>query len=361
MKNRMETFRIAVLPGDGIGPEVVRQTVKVLQRVSALFSFQVELKEAPIGGAAFDLYKTPLPEDTLKLARNSEAVLLGAVGGPKWDNLPVPERPEQALLGLRAGLGLFANLRPACIYPPLSAASPLKPEIVRDVDIMVVRELTGGLYFGRPRGIRELEQGEVGINTLSYQTFEIERIARTAFDLARGRRKKVSSVDKANVLESSQLWRKVVTRVHKDYPEIELEHIYVDNCAMQLIREPRQFDVLLTGNIFGDILSDEAAMLTGSIGMLASASLGGKVGLFEPVHGSAPDLAGKDLANPLATIISLALLLEYGLKKPEAARRIEKAVNNLLQKGYRSKDIYTPGDKLVGTKEMGELVLRELG
>jgi 3-isopropylmalate dehydrogenase len=352
---------IAVLPGDGIGPEVVTQAVMVLERIATQFGHKFEFRTADVGGAAIDRTGGPLPEATLQLAKNSDAVLLGAVGGPKWEGLDYTVRPERALLRLREQLGLYANLRPAKLYPMLAEASTLKPEVILGIDLLVVRELTGGIYFGQPKGIEKTPDGERGFNTEVYTTGEIERIAKTAFEAARKRRRKVTSVDKANVLESSELWRRVVINVAKRYPEVELHHLYVDNCAMQLVRNPSQFDVLVTTNLFGDILSDEAAMLTGSIGMLPSASLGGKVGMFEPIHGSAPDIAGKDLANPIATVASAAMMLAYAFNLDKEATAIEQAILRVLEKGYRTKDIYSEGTTLIGTQEMGRMILEELG
>ena len=362
----MKSHKIAVLPGDGIGSEIVGEAVKVLKAIGKQHNIKFDLHEALVGGASIDKFGKPLTDDTLKLAKGSDAVLLGAVGGPKWEGLDYSIRPERALLALRKELGLFANLRPAKIYPVLADASTLKKEVIDGVDIMVIRELTGGLYFGTPKGVTKLPDGtERGVNTMVYTTPEIERIAKIAFDVARKRRKKVTSVDKANVLETTELWRKVVIRVHKDYHDVELSHMYVDNCAMQLIRNPKQFDVIVTENTFGDILSDEAAMLTGSIGMLPSASLGGKVGLYEPIHGSAPDIAGTDKANPIATILSVAMMLRFSFNLTEAADGIEKAVEKILNKGFRTADIYQPlgqpGMKLVGCKGMGEAIIKEVG
>ncbi|MDP2681293.1 MAG: 3-isopropylmalate dehydrogenase [Deltaproteobacteria bacterium] len=353
-----KSYRIAVLPGDGIGPEIVGEAVRVLRVIGKRHKICFELEEALVGGASIDKYGVPLTHETLKLAKESDAVLLGAVGGPKWEGLDYSIRPERALLALRKELGLFANLRPVKIYPVLSDASTLKKEVIEDVDIMVVRELTGGLYFGAPRGVEKLPDGtERGINTMIYTTPEIERIAKVAFDVARKRRKKVTSVDKANVLETTELWRKVVTKAHKDYQDVELNHMYVDNCAMQLIRNPKQFDVIVTENTFGDILSDEAAMLTGSIGMLPSASIGGKVGMYEPIHGSAPDIAGQDKANPIATILSAAMMLRFSFNLIDAASDIERAVEKVLNKGFRAADINQHGMKLVGCKDMGEAII----
>ena len=356
------TKKIAVLPGDGIGPEVVAEAVKVLERLRREFGLKIEMETALVGGAAYDAQGKPLPEATLKLAQAADAVLLGAVGGPKYDELPRALRPEKALLGLRSELKLFANLRPAILYPQLASASTLKPEIVAGLDILIVRELTGDIYFGEPRGVRTLANGErQGFNTMVYAEHEVARVARVAFDAARKRRKKICSVEKANVLETSGLWREVVVRVARDYPDIELSHMYVDNAAMQLVRAPKQFDVIVTGNIFGDILSDEAAMLTGSIGMLPSASLdAANKGMYEPIHGSAPDIAGKGVANPLATILSVAMMLRYTLNEAALAARVEKAVSNVLDQGLRTGDIYTEGTKKVGTKEMGDAVVTAL-
>jgi len=354
-------YKIAVLPGDGIGKEITPEAVEALKKVGGKCGLSFEFEEALIGGCAIDATGGPFPELTQRLVKASDAVLLGAVGGPKWEGLDYSIRPERGLLGLREVLGTFANLRPAKVYPMLADASTLKKEVIEGIDIMVVRELTGGLYFGRPKGIEKLPDGtERGVNTLTYTTPEIERIAKVAFDVAGKRRKKVTSVDKANVLESTELWRRVVSEVHKGYPDVELGHMYVDNCAMQLIRNPRQFDVIVTENMFGDILSDEASMLTGSIGMLPSASVGGKVGIFEPIHGSAPDIAGQDKANPIATILSVAMMLRYSFNQEKAADVIEEAVLKVLEKGYRTGDIMQPGMKLVGTREMGRLVREEI-
>ena len=354
--------KIAVLPGDGIGPEVVAEAVKVFERLRRDYGLKIELETAPVGGAAYDQVGQPLPPATLQLAQAADAVLLGAVGGLKYDTLPRALRPEKALLGLRSELKLFANLRPAILYPQLASASTLKPEIVAGLDILIVRELTGDIYFGEPRGVRTLANGErQGFNTMVYAEHEVARVARVAFDAARKRRKKICSVEKANVLETSGLWREVVVRVARDYPDIELSHMYVDNAAMQLVRAPKQFDVIVTGNIFGDILSDEAAMLTGSIGMLPSASLdAANKGMYEPIHGSAPDIAGKGVANPLATILSVAMMLRYTLNEAALAARVEKAVSNVLDQGLRTGDIYTEGTKKVGTKEMGDAVTAAL-
>ena len=361
-------MKIAVLPGDGIGQEIVPQAVAVLEAVGKKFGCQFEFQNAVVGGAAIDQFGKPLPEETLRLALDADAVLLGAVGGPKWEGLDYSIRPERALLGLREKLGLYANLRPAKLFPMLADASTLKREVIDGIDLLVIRELTGGIYFGKPRGIEKYEGGERGINTEVYTTPEIVRIAKVAFEMARKRRKKVMSVDKANVLEATELWRRVVIEVHKGYPDVALLHMYVDNCAMQLIRNPKQFDVLVTTNLFGDILSDEAAMLTGSIGMLPSASMGGKggettglKGMYEPIHGSAPDIAGKDMANPIATILSAAMMLQYSFNLDKEAAAIEEAVLRVLEAGYRTADIYSEGTKKVGTKEMGRRVIEQLG
>ncbi|WP_028989192.1 3-isopropylmalate dehydrogenase [Thermithiobacillus tepidarius DSM 3134] len=354
--------KIAVLPGDGIGPEIVAEAVKVLAYLRDEQGLDISMAEAPVGGAAIDATGVPLPDSTLQLALNADAVLLGAVGGPKWEPLPHAVRPERGLLGLRKRLDLFANLRPATVYPQLVAASPLKPELVSGIDILVVRELTGDIYFGEPRGVERLPDGSRrGYNTMVYSEAEIARIAHVAFKAARGRQKKVCSVDKANVLETTELWREVVTEIgRRDYPDVELSHMYVDNAAMQLIRWPRQFDVIVTGNIFGDILSDEASQLTGSIGMLPSASLGDKYGMYEPIHGSAPDIAGQGIANPIATILSAAMMLRYSLNEPVWAERIEAAVSRVLDQGLRTPDIYAEGTRKVGTAEMGDAILAAL-
>jgi 3-isopropylmalate dehydrogenase len=356
------TKKIAVLPGDGIGPEVVAAAVQVIERLRGEFGLQVEIESAPVGGAAYDQQGQPLPEATLKLAQQADAVLLGAVGGPKYDTLPRELRPEKALLALRAKLNLFANLRPAILYPQLASASSLKPEVVAGLDILIVRELTGDIYFGEPRGITTLANGErQGFNTMVYAEHEIERVVRVGFEAAQKRGNKLCSVEKANVLEVSGLWREVVERVAKAYPQVAVSHMYVDNAAMQLVRAPKQFDVIVTGNLFGDILSDEAAMLTGSIGMLPSASLDtANKGMYEPIHGSAPDIAGRDLANPLATILSVAMMLRYTLGAPALAERIERAVSKVLDAGLRTGDIHTDGMKKVGTKEMGAAVAAAL-
>jgi len=354
------SFSIAVLAGDGIGIEIVPEAVKVLEAMGRLHGLAFNFKEATVGGGAIDRFGRPLPDETLSVAKQADAVLLGAVGGPKWDGLDSSLRPEKALLGLREELGLYANLRPARPFAQLIDASTLKREVIEGTDLLVVRELTGGIYFGEPRGIKPYRNEERGINTEVYTTKTISRIAKIAFEAARKRRRKVCSVDKANVLESSALWRKVVAEVHKDYSDIELSHMYVDNCAMQLIRNPKQFDVIVTTNMFGDILSDEAAMLTGSIGMLPSASIGGRNAMYEPIHGSAPDIAGQDKANPLATILSTAMMLNYSFEQGKAASEIEQAVLGVLDQGFRTADIASPGTKLVGTKEMGNLVVKQL-
>nr|VFJ48757.1 MAG: 3-isopropylmalate dehydrogenase [Candidatus Kentron sp. DK] len=360
------TKTILLLPGDGIGPEVTAQAKKILDTLRAAGRLDVRLEHALIGGCAVDAQGTPLPDETLALAREADAVFLGAIGGPKWDRLERHLRPEQGLLGIRSGLGVFANLRPAALHPRLAGASSLKPELVSGLDILIVRELTGGIYFGRPRGIRLTEEGErEGFNTLVYRESEIARICRVAFDVARQRNRpegaRVCSVDKANVLETSGLWREVAEEIAKEYPDVALSHLYVDNAAMQLVLAPKQFDVIVTSNLFGDILSDLAAMLTGSIGMLPSASLdrAGK-GLYEPIHGSAPDLAGRNIANPLATILSVAMMLRYSLGEAALADLIEAAVSRVLEQGLRTTDIAAPGDSAVGTEEMGDAVVAAL-
>jgi 3-isopropylmalate dehydrogenase len=358
----MKVFKLLVLPGDGIGTEIMGEAVTVLDVISKKYDIAFDMTEGLVGGASIDAEGTPLTNEILDVALDSDAILLGAVGGPKWEGLDYEIRPERALLGLRKELELFANLRPARIYDSLINASTLKREVIEGVDIMVIRELTGGLYFGEPRGVETLPDGtKRGVNTLVYTTSEIERIAKVAFEVALKRGKRLMSVDKANVLETTELWREVVIEVSKDYPDVELSHMYVDNCAMQLVRDPRQFDVILTENTFGDILSDEAAMLTGSIGMLASASLGsGKGAMYEPIHGSAPDIAGKDVANPIATILSVAMMFRYSLNMIDAANDIECAVHSVLDKDIRTADIYTEGTKKVGCREMGEAILQEL-
>lgn len=357
------TKKILVLPGDGIGPEIVTEAVNVLEAAKAKFNLNIELDNALVGGAAYDEFGSPLPDVTMEKAKSADAILLGAVGGPKWDNLEDRElRPEKGLLGLRSGLELFGNLRPAILYPQLADASSLKPEIVSGLDILIVRELTGGIYFGQPRGIRTLENGErEGYNTYVYNESEIRRIAKVAFESAQKRGKKLCSVDKANVLEVTVLWREIMEQEAKNYPDVELSHMYVDNAAMQLVRAPKQFDVMVTGNMFGDILSDAAAMLTGSIGMLPSASLDkNNKGMYEPCHGSAPDIAGQGIANPLATILSASMMLRYSLGEVEAADAIEAAVSRVLDQGLRTADIYSDGMKKVSTAEMGAAVVAAL-
>ena len=355
-------MKVAILPGDGIGPEIIAQARKVLSRLE----LKLETQEAPVGGAAYALHGEPLPAATLAVAKEADAILFGAVGDPRYDNLERSKRPEQAILGLRKALGLFANLRPAQVHPELASASALKSEVVAGLDILIVRELTGDIYFGKTKGIRAADDGgREGFDTMRYKESEIRRIARVAFEAARRRKKsgsaRVCSVDKANVLETSQLWREVMTAEGKNYPDVELSHMYVDNCAMQLVRNPKQFDVIVTGNLFGDILSDEASMLTGSIGMLPSAALDahGK-GLYEPIHGSAPDIAGKGIANPLATILSAAMMLRYSLGQERAAARVEQAVTKVLRAGLRTADIHVPGTRRVGTEEMGDAVAAAL-
>lgn len=354
--------KIMILPGDGIGPEIVEQARRVLEKVNQTFSIGLEFVEELIGGASIDVHGEPLTDAAIERARNCDAILLGAVGGPKWDTIDRAIRPERGLLKIRSQLGLYANLRPALLYPQLVGASSLKPEVVSGLDILIVRELTGGIYFGEPRGIRTLDSGErEGYNTYKYSESEIERIGRTAFDMARKRHKKVCSVDKANVLEATILWREVMDRLAPEYPDVELSHMYVDNAAMQLVRAPKQFDVLVTGNMFGDILSDAAAMLTGSIGMLPSASLNEQGrGMYEPCHGSAPDIAGQDVANPLATILSASMMLRYSLGEAAAADAIEVAVGKVLDEGLRTADIHTEGCEKVGTRQMGDAVLQAL-
>jgi len=354
-------MKIAILPGDGIGPEIIAQAVRVLQKLNLGIVFE----EAPVGGAGYEASGDPLPAATLKLAKEADAILFGAVGDPRYDKLERAKRPEQAILGLRKALGLFANLRPAQVHPELAGASALKAEVVAGLDILIVRELTGDIYFGEPKGIRKKEgrhgSEREGFDTMRYSESEVRRIARVGFEAARKRSRKLCSVDKANVLETSQLWREVLAQESASFPDVALSHMYVDNCAMQLVRNPKQFDVIVTGNLFGDILSDEASMLTGSIGMLPSASLdaNGK-GLYEPIHGTAPDIAGQDVANPLATILSAALMLRYSLGQAPAAARVEQAVSKVLQSGLRTADIFTPGTRRVGTKEMGDAVLAAL-
>ncbi|ABC29238.1 3-isopropylmalate dehydrogenase [Hahella chejuensis KCTC 2396] len=354
--------QVLILPGDGIGPEIVAQARNVLDVVNNKFSLGLTFTEGLVGGAAIDTTGVPFPEETLATAEAADAILLGAVGGPKWDKLDMAIRPEKGLLGLRSGLELFANLRPAILYPQLAEASSLRPEVVAGLDILIVRELTGGIYFGKPRGVRTLENGErEGFNTYVYSESEIRRIGRVAFEAAQKRNKRLCSVDKANVLEVTVLWREVMDELAKEYPDVELSHMYVDNAAMQLVRAPKQFDVIVTGNMFGDILSDEAAMLTGSIGMLPSASLNaaGK-GMYEPCHGSAPDIAGQNMANPLATILSAAMMLRYSLAAEDAAAAIEQAVSDVLDQGLRTRDIAGSSGESVSTQAMGEAVARVL-
>jgi 3-isopropylmalate dehydrogenase len=360
-----EISDILILPGDGIGAEVVPVARSVMEAAAGLDGLRLRFREALVGGVAIDATGEPLPAETLELAKSSRAVLLGAVGGPRWDDLPTLQRPERGLLGLRSGLELFANLRPALLFAPLAEASSLKPELVADLDILIIRELTGGIYFGEPRGVEVVDNERRGYNTYVYAEHEIERIARVAFELAQKRQGRLCSVDKANVLEVTQLWREVVDQVSGDYADVELSHMYVDNAGMQLVREPKQFDVLVTGNMFGDILSDVAAMLTGSLGMLPSASLASDgTGMYEPVHGSAPDIAGQDKANPLATILSVAMMFRYSLDAPRGAAAIEQAVSRVLAAGYRTADILPAradsGLRLVGTREMGDRVIEQL-
>ena len=356
-----QNYTIALLPGDGIGPEVIKEAVKVLGSLERGLELKLTLNEGPVGGAAYEVDRHPLPPETLKTAQEADAVLLGAVGGPKWEKIDFSLRPERALLGLRSNLKLYANLRPAKIFPALVDASSLKRELVDGLDIMVIRELTGGIYFGEPRGVELLADGtRRGFNTLVYTEEEIKRIARVAFDVARKRNKKVMSVDKANVLEVTGLWREVVSEVHEEYKDVVLEHMYVDNCAMQLVRAPKQFDVIVTTNMFGDILSDEASMLTGSIGMLPSASIGGNTAMYEPIHGSAPDIAGMGLANPLATILSVGMMFKYSFGLEEVNAKIESAVEAVLDQGVRTRDIMSNKMTEVSTQEMGDKVVAEL-
>lgn len=357
-----KTKEITVLPGDGIGPEVTREAIKILETVCKRHGYTLKSRSFPVGGASIDRYGRPLTEKTLEACKKSNAVLLGAVGGPKWDDQPKDKRPESALLALRKELDLYANLRPIKTYRSLLDASPLKLEIVENVDIMIVRELTGGIYFGRPRLIEQTESGERAVDTKVYTTEEVERVAHTAFETATVRKRKVISVDKANVLDSSRLWRRTVEEAANQWPEITLDHMLVDNCAMQLIRYPKQFDVILTGNMFGDILSDEASMITGSIGMLPSASIGEEYAMYEPVHGSAPDIAGENKANPLATIASVAMMCRYSLDMPDAAQEIEEAIESALNDGFRTADISSQPEKeyLADTSEMGSAVLKHL-
>jgi 3-isopropylmalate dehydrogenase len=362
MEAMKKALKVTVLPGDGVGPEVVREGVRVLEAVARMYSVSLSMEEGVVGGAALERCGVPLPEDTLSKVLRSDAVLLGAVGDGRWAEGDYALRPEKGLLELRRRMRLFANLRPVRVYPQLIEVSALKPDRVQGTDVLIVRELIGGLYFGEPRGIETTPHGEQrAFNTMEYSAGQIERVARLAYSLAAGRRKRLTSVDKANVLEVSLLWRKIVTELGSDYPEVTLEHLLVDNCAMQLVRDPRQFDVILTENLFGDILSDEAAMIAGSIGMLPSASLGGDgSALYEPVHGSAPDIQGKDIANPIATILSVAMMCRYSLACEPAARSIEEAVVRTLEEGYRTRDISLGGDRVVGTREMGERILAHM-
>jgi 3-isopropylmalate dehydrogenase len=356
-------IKLALFPGDGIGTEVAEEAVNVLKFLLDSHSVRYEIEKGLVGGASYDEYGKPLTDETLKIAKDADAVIFGAVGGYKWESLPIELRPEKALLSLRYELGLYANLRPSKIYDELIDASPLKKEVVQGTDMMIVRELTGGIYFGQPRGVFDLEDGQKkGVNTLVYTTKEIERIAKIAFEIAKKRRKKVLSVDKANVLECTELWRSVVAETAKGYSDVELTNMYVDNCSMQLIRQPKNFDVIVTTNLFGDILSDESSMVAGSIGMLPSASLNGKKGMYEPIHGSAPDIAGQNKANPLAAILSVAMMLKYSFDMDDLADKIDKAVEKVIKNGYRTADIYSkaPGTRLVGTKEMGIAVIEEL-
>ncbi|MCH2284849.1 MAG: 3-isopropylmalate dehydrogenase [SAR324 cluster bacterium] len=355
----MTTKKILITPGDGIGPEVTEQAVQILKKVAPLFDIQLDITEKPVGGIAYDLTGTPLPDETLNAAKISDAVLLGAVGGPKWEPLDFSVRPERGLLKLRSELELYANLRPAAIYGDLVNASTLKAEVVDGADLMVVRELTGGIYFGTPRGVEERNGERVGFNTLVYSESEIRRIAKVGFETAMKRRRKLTSVDKANVLESTEFWREIVTDVGTNFPEVELSHMYVDNAAMQIIRDPKQFDTMVTTNMFGDIISDAAAMMTGSLGMLPSASIGGEIGMYEPVHGSAPDIAGEDKANPLAMILSVGMMMRYSFNLTEADEMIKKAVVDTLEK-YRTVDIMAEGKIQIGCREMGEKVLQSL-
>ena len=358
---KQNNFKIAVFAGDGVGPEIMKEALKILKLIAEKKNINLQLTEGLVGGSAYDHFGVPLPDSSLTLALQSNAVLLGAVGGPKWEALDYSLRPERALLGLREKLGLFANLRPVVAFDELLDASPLKKNVVQGIDIMIVRELTGDVYFGKPRGVTKGKDGKrTGVNTMIYSEDEIRRIAVRAFEIARTRKKYLLSVDKANVLESTELWRNVVTEVGRNYPNVTLKHMYVDNCAMQLIRNPSQFDVIVTTNLFGDILSDEAAMLTGSIGMLPSASLGENTALYEPIHGSAPDIAGLNIANPLATILSVALMLRYSLSMPQEAGLIEKAVAQTLKDGFRTQDIHQQDKKLIGTEKMGDAVAKNL-
>ena len=357
----MAEFKIAVMEGDGIGPEIVAEGLKVLAEIAAKFNHTFNYEKVYVGGCAIDMFDEPLPQSQVDTILKCDALFFGSVGGPKWDNLPQEKKPETGLLGIRKALGAFANLRPAKVFDELVDASTLKPEVVKGIDILVVRELTGGIYFGQPKGVFEENGKKKGLNTMVYYEDEIRRIVKLAFELAMQRGKKLTSVDKANVLDVSQFWRDVVNDVAQDYPDVEYNHLLVDNAAMQLVRDPKQFDVIVTGNIFGDILSDEASMLTGSIGMLASASVGGKVGMFEPIHGSAPDIVGLGIANPIAQIESAAMMLKYGLKLDKEAETIEKAVDLVLKMGYRTPDIMSNGTKKVNTAQMGDLIAKAVG
>ncbi len=356
----MRKFKITVLKGDGIGPEIVDSALRVLDRIEEIFGVTFEREEGLIGGIAIDETGDPLPEDTLKKCKDSQAVLLGAVGGYKWDNLPTDRRPEKGLLRIRKELDLYANLRPAKVWEPLIHSSPLREDVVKGTDMLVIRELTGGIYYGEPRGVLEENGKRVGINTMRYSEDEIRRVVRKAFEIAGKRRKKLTSVDKSNVLEVSALWKEVVEEEKVNFPDIELEHLYVDNCAMQIVRRPNTFDVIVTGNIFGDILSDEAGVVVGSLGMLPSASVGEKYALYEPVHGSAPDIAGKGIANPIATILSLSMMLKYSFGMDEASDMIDKAIDKTLAQGYRTPDIYSEGTKKVGTADITDKIIENL-
>jgi len=354
----MKTYKVAVLKGDGIGPEIVEQAVRVLRKVEELYPVRFELKEGYIGGVAIDKFGDPLPEETLRLCKESDAVLLGAVGGPEWDHLPTDKRPEKGLLRIRKELDLYANLRPAKVWEPLISSSPLKEEVVRGTDMLVIRELTSGIYYGEPRGIFTDERGKrYAVNTMKYHEDEIRRVVRKAFEIALKRRKRLTSVDKANVLEVSALWREVVEEEKENFPQVEVEHLYVDNCAMQLVRRPSTFDVIVTGNIFGDIISDEAGVVVGSLGMLPSASVGDRYALYEPVHGSAPDIAGKGIANPIATVLSVAMMLKYSFSMDEAHDLVERAVEKTLEEGYRTPDIHSEGTTRVGTEAITDRIL----
>ena len=356
----MKTYKIAVLKGDGIGPEIVEQALRVLDKLAEIYGVRFEYQEGLIGGIAIDRTGTPLPDETLELCKNSDAILLGAVGGPKWDDLPTDKRPEKGLLKIRKELDLYANLRPAKVWDSLIASSPLKEETVKGTDLIVIRELTSGIYYGEPRGIFKENGKRYAVNTMKYTEDEIRRVVRKAFEIAQKRRKKLTSVDKANVLEVSALWREIVEEEKKNYPNVELEHLYVDNCAMQLVRRPTTFDVIVTGNIFGDILSDEAGVVVGSLGMLPSASIGDRYALYEPVHGSAPDIAGQGIANPIATILSAAMMLKYSFNMDKAHDLIESAVDETLKQGYRTPDIWSEGTEKVGTKEMTDKIIENI-